>query len=286
MKRDNELSIHFSINHVPWKCSVTNAKIRELSICTMDGFCDGKTSNAASSPQRLSGPLRIVELGGLADDKFNTCAHDWNWHPTVLESSVMQIKSSLFNPMRPTGPSVEMKNSVFEEPISGTVRIMASRKEELHVNQNWECCVCYLKIINTFLKHNISNLTHIVWETQKWHNNFRRVKVRSCYAAIASLRCRTAPYCTEINVTALRCRMKVKFNLPWNAVKLWWLAAESNRYIGTAMQVVWTLTLSSRRAYVRRHKKPSVLAWGVSATPWGNRPISQLHCVLPSIKLF
>ena len=46
------------------------------------------------------------------------------------------------------------------------------------------------------------------------------------------------------------------------------------------------LTLSSRRAYVRRHKKPSVLAWGVSATPWGNRPISQLHCVLPSIKLF
>ena len=27
------------------------------------------------------------------------------------------------------------------------------------------------------------------------------------------------------------------------------------------------LTLSSRRAYVRRHKKPSVLAWGVSATP-------------------
>ena len=46
------------------------------------------------------------------------------------------------------------------------------------------------------------------------------------------------------------------------------------------------LTLSSRRAYVRRHKKPSVLAWGVSATPWGNRPISQLHCVVPSIKLF
>ena len=46
------------------------------------------------------------------------------------------------------------------------------------------------------------------------------------------------------------------------------------------------LTLSSRRAYVRRHKKPSVLAWGVSATPWGNRPISQLQCVLPSIKLF
>ena len=37
--------------------------IREFSICTTDGFCDGKTSNVASSPQRLSGPLRVVELG-------------------------------------------------------------------------------------------------------------------------------------------------------------------------------------------------------------------------------
>ena len=37
--------------------------IREFSICTTDGFCDGKTSNVASSPQRLSGPLRVVESG-------------------------------------------------------------------------------------------------------------------------------------------------------------------------------------------------------------------------------
>ena len=34
------------------------------------------------------------------------------------------------------------------------------------------------------------------------------------------------------------------------------------------------LNLSSRRAYVRRHRKPSVLARGVSATPYGNMPIS------------
>ena len=54
----------------------------------------------------------------------------------------------------------------------------------------------------------------------------------------------------------------------------------------TLCPVCIRLSLSSRRAYVRHHKKPSVLAWGVSATPWGNRPISQLHCVLPSIKLF
>ena len=34
------------------------------------------------------------------------------------------------------------------------------------------------------------------------------------------------------------------------------------------------LTLSSRRAYVRRHRKPSVWARGVSATPYRNMPIS------------
>ena len=116
------------------------------------------------------------------------------------------------------------------------------------------------------MKNDISNLTHIVWETQKWHNNFRRVKVRSYYAAIASLRCRTAPYCTEINVTALRCRMKVKFNLPWNAVKLWWLAAESNRYIGTAMQVVWTL--SGYRVINQNMQSTILINRPISRTAW------------------
>ena len=29
--------------------------------------------------------------------------------------------------------------------------------------------VCYLKIINTFLKLDISILKKIIWETQKWH---------------------------------------------------------------------------------------------------------------------
>ena len=41
-----------------------------------DGFCDGKTSNFASSPQRLSGPLRVVESGWPTDDKVDACAHD------------------------------------------------------------------------------------------------------------------------------------------------------------------------------------------------------------------
>ena len=48
------------------------AIIGKLSICTRDGFCDGKTSNVASSPWQLSSPLCIVELGGLADDKSDT----------------------------------------------------------------------------------------------------------------------------------------------------------------------------------------------------------------------
>ena len=47
-------------------------------------------------------------------------------------------------------------------------------------------------------------------------------KVCSYYTAIA-LRCRTAPSC---DVTALRCCMKVKFILTWNAVMLRWFAAE------------------------------------------------------------
>ena len=40
----------------------------------MDGFCHCKTLNAASSPQRLSDPLRVIDLGGLTDDKFHACA--------------------------------------------------------------------------------------------------------------------------------------------------------------------------------------------------------------------
>ena len=53
---------------------------RELSICTMHGFCDSKTSNVASSPLRLSDLSRVVELEGPTDDKFDACAHEWNWH--------------------------------------------------------------------------------------------------------------------------------------------------------------------------------------------------------------
>ena len=70
---------------------------RELSICMTDDFSDGKTSNIASSPRRSSGPLYVVELGGPTDDKFDACvvAHMNEIDiPTVLESSVMQIKSS------------------------------------------------------------------------------------------------------------------------------------------------------------------------------------------------
>ena len=52
---------------------------KEFSICTTDGFCDGKhgkTSNVASSPRRLSGPLHVVELGWPTDDRVDAYAHD------------------------------------------------------------------------------------------------------------------------------------------------------------------------------------------------------------------
>ena len=49
---------------------------RELSICTTDGFCNGRIINVASSPRRLSGPLRVVELEGPMDDKFNWMIHE------------------------------------------------------------------------------------------------------------------------------------------------------------------------------------------------------------------
>ena len=66
----------------------------ELSICTMDGSYDGKTPNVASSPWRLSGPLRVVALGGPTEDKFDACAHEWNCYLTVAESIHRQIESS------------------------------------------------------------------------------------------------------------------------------------------------------------------------------------------------
>ena len=37
---------------------------------------DGKTPNVASSPRRLSGPLRVVALGGPTEEKFDACAHE------------------------------------------------------------------------------------------------------------------------------------------------------------------------------------------------------------------
>ena len=49
---------------------------REFSICTTHDFCDIKTSNFTSSPQSLSGPLLVVELGGPRDDKFDASEHE------------------------------------------------------------------------------------------------------------------------------------------------------------------------------------------------------------------
>ena len=72
----------------PW------SSITELSICTTDRSYDGKTPNVASSPRRLSGPLRVVALGGPTEDKFDACAHEWNCYLIVAESIRRQIESS------------------------------------------------------------------------------------------------------------------------------------------------------------------------------------------------
>ena len=76
------------------KSDVVWAVSTELSICTTDGSYDGKTPNVASSPRRLSGPLRVVALGGPTEDKFDACAHEWNCYLTVAESIRRQIESS------------------------------------------------------------------------------------------------------------------------------------------------------------------------------------------------
>ena len=63
--------------------------ISEISIYTTDRLCDGKTLNAVLSSQWLSGPLRVVELGGPTDDKADAYAHDSKSHSTILDSSIM-----------------------------------------------------------------------------------------------------------------------------------------------------------------------------------------------------
>ena len=66
----------------------------------------------------------------------------------------------------------------------------------------------------------------------------RKCSSRSVHTT-PQLRCVAAlhPTAQKLRCTALRCRMKVKFILTWNAVMLRSLAAESNRYIGTATQL-------------------------------------------------
>ena len=74
--------------------------IRELLICMMDGFCDNETANYAPSPRQLSsGPCVLLNW---EDWRMTNLTHAHTPHmneigfPTILESAVMQIKSSLF----------------------------------------------------------------------------------------------------------------------------------------------------------------------------------------------
>ena len=48
----------------------------------MDGFSNDKTWSVGTSTWWLSDPLYVVGLKGPMDDRFETCAHQWNWHFT------------------------------------------------------------------------------------------------------------------------------------------------------------------------------------------------------------
>ena len=76
-----DLSSHkteLQIDHVDCK-RCKNVLIRELSICTTEGFWDSKISNVGA-PYLLRLSIRVVELGGPTNDKYDACAHEWNWH--------------------------------------------------------------------------------------------------------------------------------------------------------------------------------------------------------------
>ena len=59
--------------------------IRELLICTTDGFSNGKTSTVVSLPQWLSGPLCVVELGGQTNDNLTHAHVNEIEIPTILD---------------------------------------------------------------------------------------------------------------------------------------------------------------------------------------------------------
>ena len=79
-----------------------------------DGFCDSKKPNIVSSPQRLPGPLRIVELEAQQMTNLTHTHINEIGIPTVLESSIVQIESSLISKQ---GGTVTMQGSVmYQQP--------------------------------------------------------------------------------------------------------------------------------------------------------------------------
>ena len=67
----------------------------------MDGVCNGKASNVALSPRRLTGLLYVVKLSGPTNNKF-THAHMNDIGMTALESPFVQIESSQVRFSSPT----------------------------------------------------------------------------------------------------------------------------------------------------------------------------------------
>ena len=62
------------------QASPPNYHIEELSICMADGFCGIKRCVLATTVVRFFEWCRI----GPTDDKFDACAHEWNWHSNRL----------------------------------------------------------------------------------------------------------------------------------------------------------------------------------------------------------
>ena len=85
--------------HQPWfySCVVRNGH-RELLICSTDGFCDGKKIKCCILTMMVVRPFACCRIGRTDGWQiWRMCTWNEIGIPTVLESSIMQIKSLWFS---------------------------------------------------------------------------------------------------------------------------------------------------------------------------------------------
>ena len=111
----------------------------------MDGSCDNKIINVASTPRRLSGPLRVVELGGQMDDKFDACAQQWNLHsncPRIIRHANRKLTNNIwgwvFIPLEVFGELVQIMTDTWSEYdyIKQLHNMTMTYKKEKHAGRN------------------------------------------------------------------------------------------------------------------------------------------------------